>query len=150
MLFIENKTKYNFKYKQLFKKIVKLIIKEESLIVKTEVNLIIVSNKKIKELSNQYRSQDKETDVLSFPTDYKTLFKKINYYMLGDIYISYQRILEQAQTYNHSLKREWSYLFTHGIYHLLGFDHANDQTKEKIMNSKVNNIMKLIKVGRND
>ncbi len=90
-------------------------------------NVIIVSNKKIHEINKKYRKIDKPTDVISFALeDSKENFTpKIR--MLGDIYISYEKVKSQALEYNHSLVRELCFLAIHGLLHLLGYDHMKKE-----------------------
>lgn len=90
-------------------------------------NVIIVSNKKIHEINKKYRKIDKPTDVISFALeDSKENFTpKIR--MLGDIYISYEKVKSQALEYNHSLVRELCFLAIHGLLHLLGYDHIKKE-----------------------
>lgn len=146
-VFIHNEAKASFKHKRLFNKIAKEAIDLLSIKGPTEVNVIITDNNRIKDLSKQYKKKDKATDVLSFETDWKDLAPLIGYNMLGDIYISYEKIQEQSIKYNHSTKREWSYLFAHGLLHLCGYDHQNDKD-EKEMNALAKKIMQSVKVGR--
>ena len=147
-LCIYNQTPFVFKYRKKFELILQLICEEEKLQKSSEVSLIIINNQEMQNLSLKYRNINKTTDVLSFPTNYKKLQLKLGYNMLGDIYMSYQKIELQAKTYNHLAIREWSYIFAHSIYHLLGFNHQND-VETKIMNSKVANIMNKIGIKRN-
>lgn len=90
-------------------------------------NVIIVNNKKIHEINKKYRKIDKPTDVISFALeDSKENFtSKIR--MLGDIYISYEKVKSQALEYNHSLVRELCFLAIHGLLHLLGYDHMKKE-----------------------
>lgn len=90
-------------------------------------NVIIVNNKKIHEINKKYRKIDKPTDVISFALeDSKENFtSKIR--MLGDIYISYEKVKSQALEYNHSLVRELCFLTIHGLLHLLGYDHMKKE-----------------------
>ena len=94
------------------------------------VNIIIVDNEEIKKINKEYRNIDNVTDVISFAledVEFKTPFR-----ILGDIYISYEKVKEQALKYEHSEKRELYFLATHGLLHLLGYDHMNEK-EEKIM-----------------
>ena len=144
---INNKTKFNFKYKRLFKKIAKVTIDILKIHGKTEVSVIIVDNKLIKGISKQYRNKDVSTDILSFPSDYLKLKKLIGYNLLGDIFLSFEKIEEQANKFNHSSKREWSYLFVHGLLHLIGYDHKTLK-EEKNMNKIAYQVMDLLKIKR--
>lgn len=92
-----------------------------------EFNVIFVNNNKIKELNNTYRNINSETDVISFALeDYdKSLYEDRR--ILGDIYISLEKAEEQANVYDHSLKREVLFLVIHGLLHLLGYDHMEKE-----------------------
>ncbi len=146
-LYISNKTKYNFKQKRLFKKIVKLVGKELRMNSKMELGLIIVNNKEIKKINQKYRNKNYATDILSFPQGAIEIHKQIGYYLLGDMYVSFEKIESQAKEFGHSSKREWAYIFTHGLLHLFGYDHIKKSEEEK-MNALTDKIMKKIKVGR--
>ncbi|VEU59232.1 rRNA maturation RNase YbeY [Mesomycoplasma neurolyticum] len=143
-----NDTKYKFEFLNEFKKIVDYAQEEFEIEKPLHVDLLLTNNLKIKKISNEYRKKDKETDVLSFPTDWND-FKFLDYLFLGEIIISYEKIIEQAKEYGHSIKREFCYLFTHGMVHLFHFDHQTEKDEE-IMNSHVNNIMKKLGVNRDD
>jgi len=105
---------------------------------KGNISLALVDNKKIRELNKNFRNKDAATDVLSFPMD-----KEI----WGDIIISTDKIMEQAKEYGHSRDRELAYLYTHGILHLLGYDHKSSSTK-KIMREKEEKILKEVGLER--
>lgn len=98
-----------------------------------DASLIIVGKRKIRSINRDYRNKDKETDVISFANidsnDYDFLDERIN---LGDIFINVDRVYSQAKKYEHSEKREFIFLFVHGLLHLLGYDHM-DKKDEKIM-----------------
>lgn len=98
-----------------------------------DASLIIVGKRKIRSINRDYRNKDKETDVISFANidsnDYDFLDERIN---LGDIFINVDRVYRQAKKYEHSEKREFIFLFVHGLLHLLGYDHM-DKKDEKIM-----------------
>jgi len=118
----QGKIKINEELENLLKKIAQKAAKYEK---KDEgnISLALVNNKKIKELNKKFRNKDEATDVLSFPMDDK---------IWGDIIISTEKIIEQAKEYGHSRQRELAYLYTHGILHLLGYDHKTSSEKEKM------------------
>ena len=145
---ISEEVRSPFKYKRLYKKIAKTTLELLKIHGHSEVNVIIVDNDLMKKIYKQYKKKDKATDVLSFEADFKKLAPMIGYNMLGDIYINWQKVEEQAKEYNHSTKREWAYLFAHGLLHVCGYDHMNEKD-EKIMNSLASKIMERVKVGRN-
>ena len=120
-----NEFEFTFKEEKIVKKIVKTICKVEKVKGKHVVSIIIVDNQKIHEINKQYRNIDRPTDVISFAAidGEETLPEE-----MGDIFISYEKIIEQAKEYEHSVLREFAFLVTHGMYHLLGYDH---QTKEE-------------------
>lgn len=95
------------------------------------MSIIIVDNKTIHEINKQYRNIDRETDVISFALEEgETIEEPVK--TLGDIYISIDKVYEQAKEYNHSVKRELFFLVTHGFLHLLGYDHMNKEDEEKM------------------
>ena len=97
-----------------------------------EVSVRFVDNEQIRELNKQYRNIDKETDVLSFPLGENGEYD-INHdtgaKLLGDIVISMDHVRAQAAEYGHSERRECGYLLTHGLFHLMGYDHMTDEDK---------------------
>lgn len=108
----------------------------------------------IKKVNNEYRNIDKETDVLSFPMFEKEeideMISENNNVVndvLGDIIVSIERVKEQALEYGHSFERELSYMIVHGFYHLMGYDHMNDDEKS-IMRAKEENILNKLKITR--
>ncbi len=86
----------------------------------------------IQELNRDYRGIDRVTDVISFALEDKKDNFQSEIRFLGDIYICIPRMKEQALEYEHSIKRELSFLTVHGLLHLLGYDHRNED-EEKIM-----------------
>ncbi len=88
-------------------------------------NVIVINNNSIKDINREYRNIDKETDVISFALNDTEDICPIN--VLGDIYISYDKVIEQSKEYNHSIDREICFLFIHGLLHLLGYDHINKE-----------------------
>lgn len=101
-----------------------------------EFNVIIIDNEKIHEINKTYRGIDRPTDVISFALeDFKDITYENNYRVLGDIYISIDKVKEQAKEYGHSEKRELTFLAVHGLLHLLGYDHMKKE-EEKIMFDK--------------
>lgn len=94
-------------------------------------SLVLVSDKKIKELNKLWRGFDKATDVLSFPIDTKPPEASMPY-ELGEIVISVDAARVQAQTHGHGLKREMAFLITHGMLHVLGFDHERKEDEKEM------------------
>ena len=104
-------------------------------------NVIIVDNDYIHELNKNYRNIDRETDVITFALeDEKDMVAPVGERVLGDIYISIDKAISQAEEYGHSLLRELSFLAVHGFYHLLGYDHMTEE-EEKVMFSKQEEVL---------
>ncbi len=100
-----------------------------------EVSVSFVHNDVIRELNRTYRQKDRPTDVLSFALEDSDDFPikgETLPLVLGDIVISIDQTKEQAHQYNHSFERELSFLFIHGLLHLLGYDHMNKE-EERVM-----------------
>lgn len=91
-----------------------------------EISVTFVDNAEIQQLNKQYRDKDQATDVLSFPLGQDGKYdinQETGAAMLGDIVISMERAMEQANIYGHSLQREVAFLTVHSMFHLLGYDH---------------------------
>lgn len=99
---------------------------------KCEFNIIIVDNDKIHEINREYRGVDRETDVISFALEDNMDIKYDDFRLLGDIYISIDKCYSQALEYEHSRVREICFLATHGILHLLGYDHMDEEDEKKM------------------
>ncbi len=93
-------------------------------------NVIIVDNEKIHEINKEYRGIDRETDVISFALEDDKTFNREDIRVLGDIYISIDRVRSQSKEYGHSFKRELYFLAVHGLLHLLGYDHMTKEDEE--------------------
>ncbi|NYB73479.1 rRNA maturation RNase YbeY [Sedimentibacter hydroxybenzoicus DSM 7310] len=122
-------------------KAIEEVIKAEELEEDFEVSVSFVTNEEIKGLNKEFRNVDSETDVLSFPMDDE--FEGV--VLLGDIVLSTQRIIEQANDFGHSLEREMAYLTVHSMLHLLGYDHMNGDEKTE-MRSREKEIMKKLQI----
>ena len=97
-----------------------------------EFNIIIVDNTYIHELNRDYRGIDRPTDVITFALEDNKDFVEVDHRVLGDIYISIDKAVEQAKEYGHDLRREICFLAVHGFLHLLGYDHMTEED-EKVM-----------------
>ena len=92
-------------------------------------SVIIVDNEEIHKINKEYRGIDRPTDVISFALEEDEDYE-VKERLLGDIYISIDKVYEQAKEYNHSVKRELFFLVTHGFLHLLGYDHMKKEDEE--------------------
>lgn len=109
------------------------------------LNVIFINDDEMHIMNNAYRGIDRTTDVLSFAlNDNKRIETEIN--VLGDIYISIDKMKSQAIEYEHSEKRELSFLCVHGILHLLGYDHMNEED-EKVMFKLQKDILEELGMG---
>ena len=114
---------------QLIKNVILECINIEGIDSNVEVSLSFVDNKEIKELNKTYRNIDESTDVLSFPMEEDIL---VPMPLLGDIIISVEEAKEQALEFGHSLTREISYLVAHSMFHLMGYDHMEQDEKSEM------------------
>lgn len=116
-----------------------------------EVSLTFVDDEQIRVLNREYRAKDTATDVLSFPQDDEDGFRSIPGMpqVLGDIVISLPRAEEQAETFGHSLEREVVYLAVHGLLHLLGFDHEDEEGRAE-MRAREEAVMEAIGLRRGE
>lgn len=117
-----------------------------------EISVRFVDNEQIKELNNEYRDIDKATDVLSFPLGENGVYDhnpSSGAALLGDIVISMQRAMEQAEEYGHSLDREVAFLTVHSMLHLLGYDHVNGGLEALRMREKEETVLTQLGLKRN-
>ncbi len=128
-----------------------------------QVNVLLTDNAAIAEINRDYREIDRPTDVLSFPmmafeTPGDLAFLEEapaeDYFdpdtgelLLGDIIISVEKVIEQAELYGHSRQRELGFLVAHSMLHLFGFDHM-EEDERLIMEEKQREIMDLTGLKR--
>jgi probable rRNA maturation factor len=116
----------------------------------TEVSVVLADDGYIHQLNRQYRGKDCSTDVLSFALNEGEEPQIVNgpeEVLLGDIIISLETAARQAEEYGHSLERELAYLTTHGILHLLGYDHMTEDEKAE-MRQEEEHILFLLGITR--
>lgn len=111
------------------------------------LSVVFVDNEEIKEINKTYRNIDKVTDVISFALEDNNE-EIVGERILGDIFISIPRMIEQAKDYGHSEKRELSFLCCHGLLHLLGYDHVNSKEEEKVMFNLQDEILSSLNIER--
>mgnify|MGYP004626661737 FL=1 len=137
----------NKEYIDILNKVLEKCFEEENLNSKNlYINIVLTNPQNIKEINKQYRNIDKETDVLSFPMFEKEEIKKLdnkNQDILGDIVISIEKVKEQAIEYEHSFERELAYMVVHGFYHLMGYDHMEENDKKEMREKEENILEKL-------
>lgn len=143
-------------------KVIEAVLDYESCPYEVEVHLLIISNEEMKKINKEQRGIDEPTDVLSFPmADYKIPgdFQELenhgeSYFhpdtgelILGDILLSGDKVIEQAEKYGHSIEREFAFLIAHSMLHLCGYDHMTKEDSEK-MEKKQKEILNILKIYR--
>ena len=139
---------------KLIKEVVEKVLEEEKIIAEVDVYITLTNNEEIHKINLEYRKVDRATDVLSFPMyereEISTLKEDSNdeiEKILGDIIISIEKVKEQALEYGHSFERELAYLVTHGMLHLLGYDHMIEEEKT-IMREREEEILGILNISR--
>lgn len=163
-LYLENETEitFNFDTEEIAKNVIEKVLEVEKCPFDTEVNLLITDNEGIREYNASMRDIDKPTDVLSFPglffdepsaflipeeemADYTN--PENGLIILGDIIISADKVLSQAEEYGHSAKREFAFLVAHSMFHLCGYDHMTTD-EAAVMEKKQEEILQLLQITR--
>lgn len=142
-------------YEQIIETVLAQCFKEEGIEnSKLFITITLTTPQNIQEVNKVYRGIDKATDVLSFPMFEKEELEQkkekkdfIHEDILGDIIISIEQVEKQAIEYGHSFERELSYMIVHGFYHLMGYDHLQEEEKIK-MRSKEKKILTDLKISR--
>ena len=109
-----------------------------------EVDVTLVNDEQIKEMNLQFRNIDSSTDVLSFPLGQDGEYDEnpeTGALMLGDIVISVEHALAQADLYGHGIEREIAFLTVHSMLHLLGYDHEAGGLEQTIMREKEESVL---------
>lgn len=148
----------------LAQSVVEHILKEEGCPFDCEVNLTMTDNDGIQAVNKEFRNIDKPTDVLSFPNCdfsspgdfsrfedaslYADCFNPENdLFLLGDIMISRDRMVAQAEEYGHGITREYAFLIAHSVLHLIGYDHM-DENEALCMEEKQNQYLNDLGIQR--
>lgn len=149
--------KENNKYENIIKKVIEQCFKEEKL-EKSQLYICITltTPENIHKINKEYRDVDRPTDVLSFPMFEKEEIKqKIQNNdfdhedILGDIIISIEQVEIQSKEYGHSFERELAYMIVHGFYHLMGYDHIEEEDKI-IMRKKEEKVLEKLGIRRDE
>lgn len=158
----EVKPEFHFHYRKLAEAVIEASLDAEQFPYEAEVNLTLVDNGIIHEINRETRQIDTPTDVLSFPMlDYDspadfdgieelwgdTINPDTGEVMLGDIVLSVDRVRSQAEEYGHSEKREYAFLITHSMLHLMGYDHMEPE-EEQEMQEHQRKILERLKIFR--
>ena len=145
----------NKDYEETIKKVVRKCFETEKLEnSKLYISITLTNPENIQKINKEYRNIDRETDVLSFPMfekdelDNKIKENKFEHEdVLGDIVISIDKVERQALEYGHSFEREFSYMIVHGFYHLMGYDHIQEEDKV-VMREKEENVLNELEIYR--
>ena len=148
-IYFENDQKNHaikYKMQMLIRKTILATLDYEGMENDVEVSVTFVDDEGIRELNKKFRNMDKPTDVLSFPLlDYEgeseePFFDELCH-NLGDIVISLERAMAQANEFGHSFEREVAFLTAHSMLHLLGYDHELSDEDDADMRKRQNDIM---------
>ncbi len=158
----EEKPDFPFHYRKLAEEIIAACLNAEAFPYEAEVSLTLVDDDRMRMINREMRGIDAATDVLSFPmleydapADFSGLEEEwvdcvnpdTGEVLLGDIVVSTDKVREQAAAYGHSEKREYAFLITHSMLHLLGYDHM-EEADRILMEERQRKILDLLKIQR--
>lgn len=141
-------------YQELANLVSEAVLDMEECPYESQVEILLTMSEEVHEMNKEFRGIDRTTDVLSFPmVDYEEagefdfLEDADEYFdpetgelMLGNIVINKERVVEQAEEYGHSVKREYAFLIAHSMLHLLGYDHMEEEER-MIMEEKQRQVL---------
>lgn len=158
----EASKRLEFDYEELVNKVIEACLDYEDCPYDAEVNVLFTDDETIKQINHDFRSKDVPTDVLSFPAvdydmpgDFSRLEDNVAAYfnpesgelILGDIVISVDRALVQAEEYGHTIEREIAFLTAHSMFHLFGYDHLEEEDA-KLMEQKQEDVLSKLQIRR--
>lgn len=153
---------FDFDYQKLAQEVIDGCLDYVQFPYEAEVNLTLTDNEGIHAINKEFRGIDRPTDVLSFPMlsystpgdfaflddeDCEDFNPDTGEALLGDIVISVDKVLEQADAFGHSTKREYAFLITHSMLHLFGYDHMNEE-EASVMEAKQKEILNKLNILR--
>lgn len=153
---------FEFDYKELAEKVINFSLDYAAFPYEAEVNLTLTDNDGIHAINKEFREIDRPTDVLSFPMLNYTTPGDFSFLddedsddfnpdtgeaLLGDIVISVDKVVEQAESFGHSIEREFAFLIVHSMLHLFGYDHMEEE-EAKIMEAKQKEILNQMNILR--
>lgn len=139
----------------LVERAVAAVLAHEGVNEPIELSVLVTDDAELHRLNREYRGIDRPTDVLSFASEDEAgtgpAFVRPPHMprFLGDLAISYQRVLAQAEEYGHSAARELAYLTAHGVLHLLGYDHERGPEDAAAMRQREEAAMERLGLPRN-
>lgn len=155
---------FAFDYETLIKRVIEYVLDYENCPYEALVEVIITDKETIKQVNKTQRNIDQATDVLSFPmlsypepSDFSWLEEEVVDYfepdtgelILGDIMLCYEKVMEQAACFGHSVERELAFLTVHSMLHLCGYDHIEPQD-QSIMEQRQKQIMEGLGISRSE
>lgn len=151
----ETEIELELDYRSIIEKVAEKSLDLEQCPYEVELNVILTDNQEIRTINREYRENDAPTDVLSFPmieyeipADFDRLEEEEDNYfnpetgelILGDIIISVEKVIEQAEEYGHTRERELAFLTAHSMMHLFGYDHM-EEAERMVMEEKQRKVL---------
>ena len=147
---LQHKISVGYQLKILMRRAVEATLMYEGVDNDVEVSITFTDDESIHRLNLEYRGIDRPTDVLSFPLEDNIKNNRgRGLIMLGDIVISLERSVAQAEEYGHSFQRETAFLCIHSMLHLLGYDHELGEVEDADMRRRQREIIESIGLGVN-
>lgn len=163
-IYLENETDvpFDFDERETADRVAEKILEMENCPYEATVNILVTDSAGIRQFNREFRDMDSPTDVLSFPNiAYETPadFGRVEEeaadcfepdtgeLVLGDIIVNADRVIEQAEAYGHSRKREFAFLVAHSMLHLLGYDHMTDE-EAAVMEEKQERALQALHITR--
>ena len=147
-IYLENEEgpELDLNYTEIANLVTEGVLDYENCPYESQVELLLTNNDEIQRINNEFRGIDRPTDVLSFPmieyespADFSSLEEDDSNFdpetgelILGNIVISKEKVLAQAEEYGHSVKREFAFLIAHSMLHLMGFDHMTEEDAKEM------------------
>ena len=128
--------------KDLIRAAVNAVLTYEGISVDSEMSVLLVDDRGIRDLNRDFRQIDRATDVLSFPSGEYPLEEGADFLYIGDMALSLERARKQSEEYGHSYEREVAFLTAHSVLHCLGYDHEDGPEEEKEMFSRQEAILR--------
>ena len=162
-IYLENEgdLELDLNYQEVAQRVGDAVLDYEQCPYESEVELLLTMDEEIREMNREFRDIDRATDVLSFPmiayespADFAFLEEDESCFdpdtgelMLGNIVISKQKVVEQAEEYGHTVEREYAFLIAHSMLHLLGYDHMEEEERA-VMEKKQREILDGLGIAR--
>lgn len=159
----EGDVKLSFDTEAIAQQVTRAALEYENCPYEAEINLLLTTDEAIREMNQNFRQTDRATDVLSFPMlDYEeagnfdfleeeevadVFNPETGELLLGDIVISKEHVLAQAEAYGHTPLREYAFLIAHSMLHLFGYDHMEDEERI-VMEQKQREILEIVQISR--